>query len=144
MAVSETSVSIALFLILNLLFFSTVSSTDVKVCSEDTSCPHPPKPKPVPVPPVSPPPHPDPVTCATDVLRLAVCKTLLNELKNGSVPAPLSTPCCSVLEPMVDMEAAICLCTAIKANILGVIFDWQTSFTMILGACGKVVSYTCK
>ncbi|KAK6936320.1 Hydrophobic seed protein domain [Dillenia turbinata] len=102
MATPETSMATALFLILNLLFFSTVSSTDAKVCAKNTSCPDP---APA-VPPVHPLPNSNPLTCATDVLKLAVCGTLLNDLKNGTVATPQSTACCSLLGPLIDIEAA--------------------------------------
>ncbi|XP_062180699.1 14 kDa proline-rich protein DC2.15-like [Phragmites australis] len=43
------------------------------------------------------------------------------------IPEPLTPkpfgghdPCCSLLDGLVDLEAAICLCTAIKANNLGI------------------------
>jgi hypothetical protein len=36
------------------------------------------------------------------------------------VGLPPTEPCCPLLDGLVDLEAAVCLCTAIKANVLGI------------------------
>ncbi|WCJ25953.1 Bifunctional inhibitor/lipid-transfer protein/seed storage 2S albumin superfamily protein [Euphorbia peplus] len=50
---------------------------------------------------------------------------------------PLNLLYCKVLEPLVDLDAAICLCTAIKANLFGIVLDADVALTTLLGACGR-------
>ncbi|KDP25652.1 hypothetical protein JCGZ_20808 [Jatropha curcas] len=48
---------------------------------------------------------------------------------------PPMTPCCSLLG---DLEAAVCLCTAIKASILGINLNVSTDdMSSLLNYCGK-------
>lgn len=118
----------ALLLSLNLIFFTLVSSTYVP-------CPppppkshnhhkHPPAPKP---------------TCPRDTLKLGVCANVLNDLVHLVVGTPPKTPCCSLIQGLVDLEAAVCLCTAIKANILGINLNVPVSLSLLLNFCGKKV-----
>ena len=105
---SKTCSSLALFLTLNLIFFSLVSACGY------TPCPGPnPKPRPNP----NPNPNPSPSgSCPRDALKLGVCANVLN-LVNVTLGQPPVTPCCTLLDGLVDLEAAVCLCTALKANI---------------------------
>ncbi|MBA0801749.1 hypothetical protein Gohar_012097 [Gossypium harknessii] len=48
-------------------------------------------------------------------------------------------PCCSLLDGLVDLEAAVCLCTAIKANILGINLNIPVSLSLLLNVCSKNV-----
>ncbi|XP_060207268.1 14 kDa proline-rich protein DC2.15-like [Lycium barbarum] len=140
MAKSSIS-SIALVLALNILFFTMVSSTNVP-------CPPPPAPKPHPTPTPSTPATPStpstPSTastkgkCPTDALKLNVCGNLLNDLVHlviGSSSA--KTPCCSLIQGLADLDAAVCLCTAIKANVLGINLNVPLSLSLLLNNCGK-------
>ncbi|CAK7353740.1 unnamed protein product [Dovyalis caffra] len=97
-----------------------------------------PKPKPKP----SPPPAP---TCPTDTLKLGACADLLG-LVNVVVGTPPYSKCCTVLEGLVDLEAAICLCTAIKANVLGINLNVPVALSTIVSACGKSIppDFKCK
>ncbi|KAM3396840.1 14 kDa proline-rich protein DC2.15-like [Capsicum galapagoense] len=126
--------SIALVLLtLNILFFTMVSSTNVP-------CPPPPHSKPHPK------PHPTPTPstpsskgkCPKDTLKLKVCANLLNDLVHlviGSSPA--KTECCSLIEGLADLDAAVCLCTALKANVLGIHLNVPLSLSLLLNNCGK-------
>ncbi|KAG2681505.1 hypothetical protein I3843_11G148100 [Carya illinoinensis] len=120
---SKTLASGALLLSLNLLFFVMVSSTDVP-------CPPPPKGHKH---------HHHKPTCPKDTLKLGVCANLLNDLVHLVVGTPPKTPCCSLIEGLVDLEAAVCLCTAIKANILGINLNVPLSLSLLLNYCGKKV-----
>ncbi|KAK8584447.1 hypothetical protein V6N12_068691 [Hibiscus sabdariffa] len=121
---SKTSASLALFFTLNILFFSLVSA-----CG---SCPSPnPKPKPT--------PSPSPAgKCPRDALKLGVCAEVLG-LANATVGSPPVRPCCSLLQGLADLEAAACLCTAIKANVLGINLSIPFSLTLLLNVCSKNV-----
>ncbi|KAL0329577.1 UNVERIFIED_CONTAM: proline-rich protein DC2.15 [Sesamum radiatum] len=125
--------SIALFLVLNLVFF-TLSSA----CG---NCPTPkPKPKPKPKPNCPPPPaSPGKATCPRDALKLGVCANLLGGLIDLTIGTPPKTPCCSLIEGLADLEAAVCLCTAIKANVLGINLNVPLSLSLLLNVCSKNV-----
>ncbi|KAM7491245.1 hypothetical protein LguiA_034166 [Lonicera macranthoides] len=130
---SKTNASLALFLSLNLLFFCLVSSCN--------TCPSPnPKPKPNPKPTPTPgttPGTPSQATCPKDALKLGVCANLLGGLLGIVVGTPPKTPCCSLIQGLADVEAAVCLCTAIKANILGINLNIPLSLSLLLNVCEK-------
>lgn len=114
-----------LFLCFNLLLFVTTSSGCI-TCSL-------PKPK------YNPNTFPSSSTqsCPRDALKLGVCANILNRPVGAVVGYPLDHPCCSVLEGLVDLEVAVCLCTAIKANILGININIPISLSLLLNACEK-------
>ncbi|KAB2000636.1 hypothetical protein ERO13_D12G221700v2 [Gossypium hirsutum] len=128
---SKRTASLALFFALNILFFSLVSA-----CG---SCPSPnPKPKPKP----KPNPTPSPSSsgkCPRDALKLGVCADLLGGLLNVTIGTPPVQPCCSLIQGLADLEAAVCLCTAIKANILGINLNVPLSLSLLLNVCSKKV-----
>ena len=139
---SKALASTALLLSLNLLFFTMVSSTYVP-CPPPPSKGHkhqpPPKnpPSTKPTPPMNPPSTKP--TCPNDALKLGVCANLLNDLIHLVVGTPPNTPCCSLIGGLVDLEAAVCLCTAIKANVLGINLNVPLSLSLLLNFCGKKV-----
>ncbi|CAN6305927.1 unnamed protein product [Urochloa humidicola] len=95
-----------------------------------TYCPPPPAPKP---------PAPSGHhhgSCPRDALKLGVCANVLGLVK-AKVGSPPYQPCCSLLDGLVDLEAAVCLCTAIKANILGINLNLPIDLSLILNNCGK-------
>ncbi|OMO52438.1 hypothetical protein COLO4_37197 [Corchorus olitorius] len=117
--------SSTIFLVaINLLFFTLVSGCNTCV-----------QPKPNPNP--KPTPSPSTKSCPRDALKLGVCAKLLNGAVGGEVGSPPDAPCCSVLSGLLDLEAAVCLCTAIKANILGINIDIPISLSLLINTCGK-------
>ncbi|KAL2489647.1 pEARLI1-like lipid transfer protein 2 [Forsythia ovata] len=131
---SNSKTSIALFLVLNLLFFTLTSA-----CG---TCPGPkpkPNPNPKPNPKPSPSPSPGKATCPRDALKLGVCADLLGGLIGVTIGKPSKSPCCSLLEGLADLEAAVCLCTAIKANVLGINLNVPISLSLLLNICSKKV-----
>ncbi|THF97451.1 14 kDa proline-rich protein DC2.15-like [Camellia sinensis] len=136
MGSKSNNASLALFFSLNLLFFAFASAQ----CA-----PPPPSPSPSPPPPPPPrtqsppPPTPSPSTgtCPMDALKLGVCANLLGGLVNVIIGAPPVTPCCRLIQGLADLEAAVCLCTAIKANVLGIILNIPVALSLILNNCGK-------
>ncbi|KAE8694584.1 Lipid transfer protein EARLI 1 [Hibiscus syriacus] len=124
---SKRSASQALFFALNILFFSLVSA-----CG---SCPSPnPKPKPKP----TPSPSPAIGKCPRDALKLGVCAEVLG-LVNATVGSPPVQPCCNLIQGLADLDAAACLCTAIKANVLGINLNIPVSLSLLLNVCSKKV-----
>ncbi|KAH1132992.1 hypothetical protein GLYMA_05G057300v4 [Glycine max] len=120
---SNTCSSLALFFTLNLLFIALVSACD---CGSGSS----PGPKPKPS-----------GLCPRDALKLGVCANVLNGLLNVTLGQPLVTPCCSLLSGLIDLEAAVCLCTALKANILGINLNLSISLSLLLNACSRQTIY---
>ena len=126
---SKMLASTALLLSLN-LFFSLVYS------SHNVPCPPPPfKPKPRPT------PNPAVPSCPRDTLKLGVCANVLNGLINLNIGAPPKNPCCTLLQGLADVEAAVCLCTSIKAGVLGIILDLEVDLSLLLNYCGKKLPY---
>ncbi|KAE8720607.1 14 kDa proline-rich protein DC2.15 [Hibiscus syriacus] len=125
---SKTVASAALLVALNLLFFTLASSTYVP-------CPPPPK-SPKPSPKGSPSGPKRPATCPKDTLKLGVCDDLLGGLVHVVGGSP-RTKCCRLISGLADLDAAVCLCTAIKANVLGTNLNVPVSLSLLLNACGK-------
>jgi len=126
MATNKTTTSAALFLALNLLFFAFASA-----CG---SCPTPATPS-----------LSSKGKCPVDTLKLGVCANVLNGLINLNIGKVPKKPCCSLIENLVDLDAAVCLCTAIKANVLGIKLNVPVDLSLLLNYCGKKVpeGYKC-
>ncbi|KAL7160335.1 hypothetical protein ABFS83_01G087700 [Erythranthe nasuta] len=122
---SRKSSSAILFLLVNLVFFVLVSG-----CKDPPSIP-----KPYP----NPNPNPSPVkgSCPRDALKLGICTKILNGSIGTIIGNPPDTPCCSILGGLLDLEAAICLCTALKANILGININIPIALSLLINTCGK-------
>ncbi|XP_049415683.1 putative lipid-binding protein AIR1B isoform X1 [Solanum stenotomum] len=75
-------------------------------------------------------------TCP-DALKLGICANVLNGLLNVTLGTPPVKPCCSLIGNLVDLEAAVCLCTALKANILGINLNIPISLSLLLNVCSK-------
>ncbi|KAL6215086.1 hypothetical protein ACLB2K_014517 [Fragaria x ananassa] len=142
---SSTKLS-ATLLIFTILLYSSTYSSACSTCKPATpppkpppkppACPPPPKPAPKTPTPIAPTPAKE--TCPRDTLKLGVCADLLG-LVNVQIGSPASSPCCALLQGLVDTEAALCLCTALKANILGINLNVPISLSLLLSACQKEV-----
>ncbi|TYJ02222.1 hypothetical protein E1A91_A13G212700v1 [Gossypium mustelinum] len=84
------------------------------------------------------PPPAKPASCPKDTLKLGVCADLLG-LVNIVVGTPPSSKCCALLQGLADLEAALCLCTAIKANVLGANLNIPITLSLLLSACQKEI-----
>ncbi|GFY96922.1 hypothetical protein Acr_11g0012280 [Actinidia rufa] len=122
---AASKLSLAIF-ILSLLFLSPFSSA----CF---SC-HPAPPIPTPMPPVITAPSPS-AFCPRDTLTLGYCIDLLG-MVSGS---PVSSKCCALVEGLEDTEAAVCLCTAIKDNVLGIELNMPVALSLLMSACEKSI-----
>ncbi|CAM0871177.1 unnamed protein product [Alopecurus aequalis] len=109
--------------------------------------PSPPPPAPVPPTPTTPCPPPSSSTpppsssgkCPKDTLKLGVCANVLGlvNVGIGKPPSGGGKKCCSLLSGLADLEAAVCLCTALKANVLGIVLNVPIKLSLILNYCGK-------
>ena len=84
-------------------------------------------------------------TC--DPLKLRVCGGLLSRLLGGLLPGD-GAQCCPLLEGLVDLEAAACVCSALRANVLGVVnlnVPLAIALDRLLNTCGRDVpaGFTC-
>ncbi|WJX16275.1 hypothetical protein P8452_06326 [Trifolium repens] len=150
----------ALIILFSLLAYSSFSHACGSCKPPPTPKPSPPPPSPCPPPPsttpkasppppsttpkASPPPKastPPPSTtqkCPSDTLKLGVCADVLG-LVNIVVGSPASSKCCALIQGLADLDAAVCLCTAIKANVLGINLNIPVSLSLLLSACKKSV-----
>ncbi|CAN1258817.1 Lipid transfer protein EARLI 1 [Linum perenne] len=115
----------------------------LKVSACGGGCPTP-KPKPKPKPKPTPTPTPSGGgkcggKCPIDALKLGVCADVLGSLLKLKIGNPPVKPCCSLINGLVDLEAAVCLCTAIKANLLGINLNVPLSLSLLLNVCDKKV-----
>ncbi|KAJ8464575.1 hypothetical protein OPV22_027127 [Ensete ventricosum] len=134
---SKLSVSLALLLTLNLLFSHLATAA-----SNGKPPDHRPRPLPrhqLTVPQEQNLPSLSGAKCPTDALKLGICANVLRGLLNVTLGTPPKQPCCSLLQGLVDLEAAVCLCTALKGNVLGLKLNIPVSLSLLLNYCGKKV-----
>ncbi|XP_074567611.1 putative lipid-binding protein AIR1 [Curcuma longa] len=77
--------------------------------------------------------------CPRDTLKLGVCANVLNGLINATVATPPREPCCTLIDGLADLEVAVCLCTAIRANILGIHLNIPIDLSLLVNYCGRRV-----
>ncbi|GLJ24679.1 hypothetical protein SUGI_0471950 [Cryptomeria japonica] len=65
-----------------------------------------------------PPPAPAAAKCPLDALKLGACVEVLSGLVHIGIGDPIVNQCCPVIEGVLALEAALCLCTAIRAKLL--------------------------
>ncbi|KAF8034557.1 hypothetical protein BT93_C0774 [Corymbia citriodora subsp. variegata] len=105
---------------------------------------------PVTVPPVTKPPAgkscppPPPATCPIDTLKLGACVDLLGGLVHIGLGDPVVNQCCPVLQGLVELEAAVCLCTTLKLKLLNLNIYVPLALQLLV-TCGKTPppGYTC-
>ncbi|PIA53713.1 hypothetical protein AQUCO_00900357v1 [Aquilegia coerulea] len=129
---SKNSASAVLFLSVNLMFFALVTAYEFSDSSmqvpENTYIPQMP----------SFPTRAAYGTCPRDALKLGVCANLLGGLVKVEVGTAPYHPCCTLIRGLVDLEAAVCLCTAIKVRVLDIInLNVPLTISLLLNACGK-------
>ncbi|XP_023754886.3 lipid transfer protein EARLI 1-like [Lactuca sativa] len=161
---SKSIVSVVLVIAFNLLLCVVVSGCETSDIPEPnlnpnqkpnpnpSSNPNPnpysnPNPNPIPNTKHNPNPNPNTVpntnpnteTCPRDALKLGVCANLLGGLVKVELGSPPVKPCCSLIQGLADLEAAVCLCTAIKANVLGINLNVPVSLSLLVNVCGGEV-----
>ncbi|KAI4337304.1 hypothetical protein L6164_015737 [Bauhinia variegata] len=116
----------AAILVLSLVAFSAFADVAGDNCK-------PPSPKPKPA------PSPSAEHCPKDALKLGVCADLLGLISVVIGTPPSGDKCCPLLKGLVDLEAAACLCIAIKANVLGINLNVPVTLSLLLSACQKTL-----
>ncbi|PIA25259.1 hypothetical protein AQUCO_12000006v1 [Aquilegia coerulea] len=94
-----------------------------------------------------PPPPPSPSqekTCPIDSLKLGACVDLLGGLVHIGLGDPVVNECCPVLQGLVELEAAVCLCTTLRLKLLNLNIFVPIALQLLL-TCGKTPppGYTC-
>ncbi|OEL17261.1 hypothetical protein BAE44_0021719 [Dichanthelium oligosanthes] len=74
-----------------------------------------------------------------------VCVDVLEGLIHAVVGGPPKEPCCSLISGLADLEAVVCICLAINANVLGIHLDVAVDLTLLVNYCGRSVpaDFTC-
>ncbi|XP_022732450.1 36.4 kDa proline-rich protein-like [Durio zibethinus] len=90
------------------------------------------------------PPPPAQATCPIDTLKLGACVDLLGGLVHIGLGDPVVNECCPVLAGLVELEAAICLCTTLKLKLLNLNIYVPLALQLLV-TCGKTPppGYTC-
>lgn len=120
---SNNKLAAAIF-VLSVLLSTTMSSA----CGSCNPSPH--------RPPAATPP-PATAYCPTNTLKLGACAGVLGT--NVAVGSPPYSQCCAILGGLGEVEAALCLCLAIKANVLGIQLNWPTNIGLILSLCNRPI-----
>ncbi|KAM3409631.1 hypothetical protein ACQJBY_002114 [Aegilops geniculata] len=83
--------------------------------------------------------------CSINVLNLRVCANVLSGLLGLKIGVPARDQCCPLLQGLADLDAAVCLCTAVRANILGLHLNVPVDISLLLNHCGKTCpsGFTC-
>ncbi|XP_070009764.1 14 kDa proline-rich protein DC2.15-like [Nicotiana tabacum] len=103
------SSSIALFLTLNILFFTMVSSITYYPTVTGK--------------------------CPTDSSKYEVCADFLSDLVHLNLGSQAKTQCCSLIQGIVGADLAYCLCDAIKSNSTSILpLD---ALSLLFNNCGK-------
>ncbi|XP_057833252.1 36.4 kDa proline-rich protein-like [Cryptomeria japonica] len=56
--------------------------------------------------------------CPLNALKLGACVDVLGGLVNATIGDPAVNKCCPVLQGVLEIEVALCLCTTIRAKVL--------------------------
>lgn len=77
--------------------------------------------------------------CPKDTLKFGVCGDWLG-LVHERIGAKPSAECCALLKGLADVEAAVCLCTVIKANVVGLgKLEVPVALSLLVNSCEKKV-----
>ncbi|PIM99373.1 hypothetical protein CDL12_28132 [Handroanthus impetiginosus] len=85
-----------------------------------------------------------PATCPIDTLKLGACVDLLGGLVHIGLGDPAANECCPIISGLVELEAAVCLCTTLKIKALNLNIYVPLALQLLV-TCGKTPppGYTC-
>ncbi|KAK7346701.1 hypothetical protein VNO80_21224 [Phaseolus coccineus] len=91
-----------------------------------------------PLPPIiiNPPVVPPHRTFPIDALKLGLCLDVLGGLVHVGIGKPVENVCCPFIQGLLDLEAAICLCTVIRAKLLKLNIFLPIALHVLIN-CGK-------
>ncbi|KAF0901608.1 hypothetical protein E2562_003579 [Oryza meyeriana var. granulata] len=92
------------------------------------------------IPPPSPPPYVPPApgtkTCPIDALKLNACVDVLGGLIHLVIGQKAKAKCCPLVQGVADLDAALCLCTTIRARLLNINIYLPVALELLI-TCGK-------
>ncbi|KAF0894506.1 hypothetical protein E2562_039283 [Oryza meyeriana var. granulata] len=153
-AAANRRIAVSLLLVALALSAQLAPAAACSYCPTPKPTPPPPPPPKVKPPPSSvpcpPPPYtPTPSTptgkCPINTLKLLACVDAINGLVHAVVGAKAGDACCPLLSGVADLDAALCLCTTIKAKALGLNVVLPIAIEVLVNECGKHVpsSFQC-
>ncbi|KAJ4715458.1 14 kDa proline-rich protein DC2.15 [Melia azedarach] len=82
--------------------------------------------------------------CPQDALKLGVCADVLKVLRIN-LGSPPRSECCTLINNLIDLDAAACLCTSLKINVLNVLKlnVSNLSLQLLLNYCKCPTSFQC-
>ncbi|KAH7863896.1 hypothetical protein Vadar_023157 [Vaccinium darrowii] len=84
---------------------------------------------------ISPPPPPTQPKCPINALKLGLCVDVLGGLVHIGIGDPIENVCCPVLKGLLELEAAICLCTILRIKLLNLNIFLPLAL-QLLATCG--------
>ncbi|KAE9587583.1 hypothetical protein Lal_00039225 [Lupinus albus] len=83
-------------------------------------------------------------TCPIDTLKLGACVDLLGQFVHIGIGNPNVNKCCPLLQGLVELEAAVCLCTTLKLKYMNLNIYVPLAIQLLI-TCGKTPpsGYTC-
>ncbi|KAL1813155.1 hypothetical protein DCAR_0625450 [Daucus carota subsp. sativus] len=90
------------------------------------------------------PSSPSSTVCPIDVLKLGECVDVLGGLVHVGLGNPIADKCCPLIAGLVELEAAVCLCNALKLKLLNLNLYVPIALQLLI-TCGKPPpsGYTC-
>ncbi|KAF8379251.1 hypothetical protein HHK36_028683 [Tetracentron sinense] len=82
------------------------------------------------------PPPPASPTCPINALKLGACVDVLGGLVHIGLGNPVENACCPVLQGLLELEAAVCLCTSIRIKLLNLNIFIPLALQALI-TCGK-------
>ncbi|CAL9157200.1 unnamed protein product [Musa hybrid cultivar] len=79
--------------------------------------------------------------CLVDTLKLATYANVWNDLITVAIGKFPKQPCecCTLINGVIDLNTTMCLCTALKANVLGIHLNLLINLSLLFNYCGKKV-----
>jgi hypothetical protein len=88
------------------------------------------------VPPPTPPSPGHGKTCPVDALKLNACVDVLGGLVHLVIGREARSKCCPLVQGIADLDAALCLCTTIRARLLNINIYLPVALRLLI-TCGK-------
>lgn len=77
--------------------------------------------------------------CPKDTVKLGACGSWLG-LVTEVVGTKPSEECCTVVKGLADLEAALCMCSVVKASLAGLVtLDTPIALSLLVNGCGKKI-----
>lgn len=73
--------------------------------------------------------------CPINALKLGLCLDVLGGLVHVGIGNPVENVCCPVLQGLLELEAAVCLCTTIRIKLLNLNIFLPLAL-QVLATCG--------